>query len=69
MLTASSTLELGIKVIGLAAIAAILSFAPLPMAIQSSYAQFGAQTQQEPQGGGEQQVQSDGGLTATLKWR
>jgi hypothetical protein len=66
MLTAFTTLGLGIKVIGLTAIAAILLTASVSMAIQTSYAQFGVQQEQEPQGGGEQQVESDGGLTATL---
>jgi hypothetical protein len=65
MLTAS-TFGLGIKIIGLAAIAAILLSASFSMGIQSSYAQFGAQTQQESQGAVGQQVLSNGGLTATL---
>lgn len=66
MLTASRTLGLGIKMICLTAIAAILLSASLSMAVQSSYAQFGVPQEQEPQGAGEQQVESDGGLTATL---
>jgi plastocyanin len=49
MLTTSPTLGLGIKIIGLTAIATILLPASLSMGFQTSYGQFGAPTQQEPQ--------------------
>jgi hypothetical protein len=64
MITSSRLLTLGIKVIGLAAIAAIIFSVNVPVAIQSSYAQFLQPPQQQEEG--EQQVESDGGLTATL---
>lgn len=52
--------------IGLTAIVTILLSASLSTGIQTLYAQFHAPSEQEPLGAGEQQVESDGGLTATL---
>lgn len=62
----SQLLALGTKVLCLTVIAAILFSSTVAAIIQTSYAQFGVPQEQEPQGAGEQQVESDGGLTATL---
>ena len=64
----SLLLALGTKVLVLTAFAAILFSASLSIGVQTSYAQFepSPSQQQEQQGAGEQQVESDGGLTATL---
>jgi plastocyanin len=63
MITSSPLFAFGIKVLGLTAIAAILFSANLAIGIQNSYAQFQQQQQQQR---GDQQVESDGGLIATL---
>lgn len=68
MIIKSQVLGLGIKIIGLAVFAAVLCFGNVGMIIQSSYAQFSEQLegQQQEQATGEEQVASDGGLTATI---
>lgn len=66
MVTISPWFILGLTVIGMSAVAAILFSSAVGVAIQSSYAQFQPPQEQEPPGGEGQQVQSDGGLTATL---
>lgn len=66
MVTTFPWFILGLKVRGISVFVAILFSSALGFEIQSSYAQFQPPQEQETQGGEEQQVQSDGGLTAAL---